>query len=84
MRKAALYLFVTNDQYELPMAVADTVYEMADMLGVTGSAVSKGVRLHERGGHSQYRRIWVQLTNKEAEERGHNSIVRQIARCCKA
>lgn len=33
MRKKALYLYVTADEYELPLAVADSIRELAEMTG---------------------------------------------------
>lgn len=38
-----LYMKVTNDEYELPLAVADTQEELAKLLGVSRTAVSKAL-----------------------------------------
>lgn len=35
-----LWLAVTPDKYELPIAVADTQQKLADMLGVTSSTIA--------------------------------------------
>lgn len=41
MRKEYLWLAVTPDQYELPLAVADTAEQLAAMFGLTrGSVIS--------------------------------------------
>lgn len=34
-----LYMMVTNDKYELPIAVADNAHELADMLGIKHGTV---------------------------------------------
>ena len=34
-KKEYVYLATTNDKYELPLAVAESQYELAGMLGVT-------------------------------------------------
>lgn len=47
-----LYMKVTNDEYELPVAVADTGRELADMVGTTRgvifSAISKGYKTYQK------------------------------------
>lgn len=43
-----LYLYVTNDEYELPIAVGRTQRELADMLGVTHHVVSLCIK-RQRG-----------------------------------
>jgi len=37
-----LWLKVTNDKYELPLAVADTKRELAEMLGLKKISIRKG------------------------------------------
>ena len=39
MDQHAFYVACTDDEYELPIAVADTVTELADMVGVTRSSI---------------------------------------------
>lgn len=39
MRKEYLWLAVTPDQYELPLAVADTAEQLAAMFGLTRGSV---------------------------------------------
>ena len=41
--KMILYIMVTRDKYELPLAVADTAAELARMVGVTTNAVLSGI-----------------------------------------
>lgn len=47
-----LYLKITKDRYELPMAVADSKAELADMLGVDRTSVYRALKRHE--GESMY------------------------------
>ena len=41
--KHICYMAVTNDQYELPIYVADTVAELAELLGIKKQTVSHHV-----------------------------------------
>jgi len=36
---------ITNDKYELPTAVADTMVELSKMTGMSPAAISNGVNL---------------------------------------
>lgn len=40
-----LYMKVTNDKYELPLAVAESKSGLADMLGLDRTAVTHGLKL---------------------------------------
>lgn len=56
--KNRLYYKVTNDEYELILAIADTARELADLCGVDHKTVFKGIERYEKGIYnSQYRRI---------------------------
>ena len=44
-----LWLAVTTDEYELPIAVADSVIELAKMVGVSENAIYQTVRNHKVG-----------------------------------
>lgn len=44
-----IWLAVTPDKYELPIAVADTAAELSKMLGLHSKAVTKFYYLHRRG-----------------------------------
>lgn len=52
MKHKYLYMYVTDDKYELPIAVADTMTELAHMLGKSVSCVhssfSKGYRTYKK------------------------------------
>lgn len=40
-RQRVVYMKVTRDEYELPVAVADTVVELAKICGVKVNSISK-------------------------------------------
>ena len=53
-----VYMAVELDEYELPYAVADTVRELAEMLGVTRNAVSVGMAQAKKlGCRSRYMKV---------------------------
>jgi hypothetical protein len=62
---ATLYLKVTKDKYELPVAIADSKAELADMLGVDRTSVYRGLK--RRKGESVY--IAVEVEDVERHER---------------
>ena len=51
-----LYLKITKDRYEFPLAVARTQAELARIVGVDRTAVSKGLRNE----HSAYKKVEVE------------------------
>ena len=55
-----LYMKVTNDEYELPLAVADTQEELAKLLGVSRTAVTKALT-------NQKNHIYATSSYKEVE-----------------
>ena len=58
-----LYMKVTRDEYELPMAVATSPTELARMVGVKKDNVSGGIYRREKfGSKSQYVKV---LINEE-------------------
>lgn len=50
MRPKYLWLCVTADEYELPLAVAETSTELALMVGTTGDNVREGARRRDTNG----------------------------------
>lgn len=55
-----LYLEVTKDKYELPIAVADTADELAEIRGTIKNAVLSGISQEKRGhARSRFKRIVV-------------------------
>ena len=62
-----IYLCVTRDRFELPVAVTDTLQEMADIMGVGKANVSHSILRGERlGVRSRYVRVPLE-TNEEGE-----------------
>lgn len=49
-----LWLAVTPDKYELPIAVADTAAELGRMLGKNGNFISKMYSCHNKGKHKKW------------------------------
>lgn len=64
----SVWLMVTADKYELPVAVADTAEELARIVGVSSrniySVVSKAKR---RGGFCRYINVRVPIDGREDE-----------------
>ena len=55
-----LYLKVTDDEYELPVAVADTMPELAEMVGVNHKTVYRGVKRYKQGSASAFIRVEIE------------------------
>ena len=55
-----LYMYVTRDDYELPLIVADSAEELAQMLGTTKNTVLSCIS-HKRKG-------WARVSVEEGEE----------------
>ena len=55
-KRKFLWMAVTADEYELPMAVADTANELADMLGLSRGSI-KSTEYRKHGGICTGRRI---------------------------
>lgn len=56
--KKYLYMKVTRDEFELPVAVADSVAELAKMLGIKPNTVSRSLSRQKcHGRKSCYRKV---------------------------
>lgn len=54
----ALYMVVTQDKYELPLAVADSPAELARMLGVKSSVIRSAIsHSKKKGFKSKYVKV---------------------------
>ena len=60
-----IYMMVTNDKYELPLAVADTPKELAEMIGKNVNAIYKAIG-RRRSGETK-RSIYQKVEIKENE-----------------
>lgn len=65
-----IYLLVTKDEFELPLAVADSVYELARICGVTPSTVMHSVSTISKRQikNSKYKRVWVSDSDDESQD----------------
>ena len=52
-----IYERVTRDKYELPLAVADSECELAEILGISINTVYRGIKKFRSGKKSIYREI---------------------------
>lgn len=50
----ALWLAVTPDKYELPIAVADTARELGRILGASGNLITKIYCMHNKGHYEKW------------------------------
>lgn len=62
-----VYMEVTKDEYELPVAVADSVTELARLVGIGKSGVSKGISYAEKYG-ARCKYVKVVLEDDEYED----------------
>ena len=62
--KDVLYMKVTADKYELPIAVADTAVELAKMVGVTPNSVHRAIHLTNIGAVKKSKYIKVVLQSE--------------------
>lgn len=65
MARMPVYMAITRDEYQLPLAVADTIHDLAKLRGVTMGAVCKGIDRQVQGKVSNYIRVWIELSPKE-------------------
>lgn len=53
-----MYMMITHDEYELPLAVADTIRELARMLGKNPNTISSIMRhAREKGYWCRYIKV---------------------------
>lgn len=60
-----LYMKVTNDEYELPVAVADSSKELAEMVGTTRNAILSAI---SHGKTDKYKRVYIKVEFEDEEE----------------
>lgn len=66
--KKVLYIAVTKDKYELPIAVADSPQELAKLCGTTKNVINSMIS-HEKAGRikSKYKKIEIEERNENNE-----------------
>ena len=56
-----VYMVVTNDPYELPIAIADTIEELSKMIGVKPNAISSAMsKAKKKGFKSIYKKVMLE------------------------
>lgn len=66
MKTKRLWLKVTDDEYELPVAVADTAVALATMVGVSAGTVA-GCVSHTKKGTHQKKSVYILVEFSEQE-----------------
>lgn len=60
--KKKLYLLVSKDEYELPLAVCDSVYELSERAGATENTIRSALSHYKNDGvNCPYRQVEVEL-----------------------
>ena len=60
MKNNAVYMLVTQDKYELPLAVADSIAELARIIGVKQNYISSAMsHAKKKGFKSMYVKVIV-------------------------
>lgn len=59
-----IYMRVTADEYELPVAIADSAWKLAQICGTAVSAIMYGIRNREEHGRFS---VYVRVKVKEEE-----------------
>ena len=54
-----LYMVVTKDEQEEPLAVGESMSDLSRIIGVNKSSVSRGIRKYRQGGKTKYREVEV-------------------------
>ena len=60
-----LWLEVTRDKYELPVAVADSIKELARIVGVSRDNIKSSASKHRRGLVKRSRFVSVEIEDEE-------------------
>ena len=57
-KQSAVYMMVTQDKYELPLAVADTVAELARLTGQKRNTIASAMsHAKKKGFSSRYKKV---------------------------
>ena len=60
-KRKVMYMKVTNDKYELPEVIADTVTELARMIGVKRNVISSAIsHARKKGFKSCYVKVVIE------------------------
>ena len=50
VKQNSIYMLVTNDKYELPIVIADTLAELANKIGVRKNVISSAISHSKKKG----------------------------------
>lgn len=67
MQKKYLYMAVTPDKYQLPLAVADTVQQLARMVGVTTNSIYSAISHGEARNWKKRRYVRIRIDEEEGQ-----------------
>lgn len=59
--KTKVYMQVTTDKYELPLAIADTAQELAEICGTTSGSIYTSCSRRARGIYKKSRFVSVEI-----------------------
>lgn len=64
-RRSKLYMLVSSDKYELPLAVADTTRELSVLIGVREDAIRSAMsKARKRGSKCRYVKVVIEEEEK--------------------
>lgn len=58
-QKVTVYMLTTADKYELPVAVADSIFELARLTGSTFETISKAIDRSCHGVSSKWKAVTI-------------------------
>ena len=67
MLKKYLYMAVTPDEYQLPLAVADSVQQLARMVGVTTNSIYSAISHGESRNWKKRRYVRIRIDEEEGQ-----------------
>ena len=73
-----LYMMVTDDELELPLVVADSAQELADIIGRNANTIYSGIS-HEQHGRikrSIYKKVEIKEWKKRKKKRNRKKVSR--------
>lgn len=73
-----LYMMVTDDEFELPLVVADSAQELADIIGRSVNTIYSGIS-HEQHGRikrSIYKKVEIKEWKKRKKKRNRKKVSR--------
>lgn len=65
-----VWMMVSKDKYELPLAVADSAPQLAEMVGVSANAIFSSYSCYKNGKHkfSRFHKVEIEEVDDETDE----------------